>query len=253
MGLPTKDTKKRFKKLMKDSGKSKTNTDAGATDTSKKEISTYEKVMNFEEFINETFTNKITIGIDIDGTINNFTDAYILVYKKYFPDDDVFPNDDWYWYMKMNYGGLEDKEKQKWFKNAKAETFGVAKPYPSAVNTINNIYEFIKSHGHSLNIVTNQVTQEARDNAKIWLDEYGFKYDELVFVDAAKDKWKYADIMVDDADKVIGSKPLSKVAIKIKQLWNTETEGDINIPNIKALTIEIIQSAISKLKNKTTS
>jgi hypothetical protein len=39
MSLPTKDTKKRFKKLMKDSGKSKTNTDAGATDTSKKKIS----------------------------------------------------------------------------------------------------------------------------------------------------------------------------------------------------------------------
>ena len=29
----------------------------------------------------ETFTNKVTIGIDIDGTICNFRDAYNLTYK----------------------------------------------------------------------------------------------------------------------------------------------------------------------------
>lgn len=250
MTLPTKDTKKRFKKLMKDSGKSKTNTDAGATDTSKKKISTNEKVKNFEEYINESLINTVVVGVDVDGTINNFSDAYSKVYKKYFPDEEVFINDDWYWYKKMNYGGLNDKEKNNWFKNAKAETFDISQPYAGAVNTINNIYDFVKSHGHTLNIVTNQVTQEAKDNVKVWLDSYGFKYDNLIFVDAAKDKWKHADIMVDDADKVMNNKPLSKVGIKIEQLWNTESSGDINIQNIKALTINIMQTAISKYLNK---
>ena len=78
------------------------------------------------------------------------------------------------------------------------------------------------------------------------------KYDDIVFVSAAKDKWKHADIMVDDADKVLGNKPLSKVAIKIEQTWNTATTGDISIPNIKALSINIMKNAIEKLKNKTT-
>lgn len=250
MGLPTKDTKKRFKKLMKASGKSKTNTAAGATDTSKLKISTYEhRILKYQDFIIETFKNKVVIGIDIDGTINNFADAYNILYEKYFPGKKAGIVDDWFWYQKMDYDGADPN---KWFKEKKAETFDISLPYPGAVNTINNIYDFVKSYGFTLNIVTNQVTQEARDKAKIWLDKYGFKYDDVVFVDAAKDKWKYADIMVDDADKVIGSKPLSKVAIKIEQLWNIATEGDFNIPNIKALTIDIMKNAIEKLQNKTT-
>jgi hypothetical protein len=59
--LPTNDTKKRFKKLLKASGKSRTNTMAGATDTSKNKISTYDPGQNkksegmitkFNDFLN---------------------------------------------------------------------------------------------------------------------------------------------------------------------------------------------------------
>ena len=155
---------------------------------------------------------------------------------------------DWFWYKKMNYNG---EDPNKWFKNKKAETFDIAQPYPDAVNTINNIYDFIKSHGHTLNIVTNQTTSEAKDAAKKWLDHFGFRYDDIIFVNMAKEKWQHVDIMVDDADKVIGSKPLSKVSIRVEQLWNS-IEGDFNIPNIKGLTISVIKSAIDKLKNKIT-
>ena len=31
----------------------------------------------------ETFTNKVLIGIDIDGTISNFGEAYNSLYKRY--------------------------------------------------------------------------------------------------------------------------------------------------------------------------
>jgi hypothetical protein len=197
----------------------------------------------------ETFTNKVIIGIDVDGTISNFTEAYNTLFKRYFPDNEVFPADDWYWYRKMNYNG-EDPD--KWLKAKKAETFDLAVPFPGAVISINNVYDFIKTHGFTLNIVTNQITPESKESVKIWLDKYGFKYDDIIFVDAAKDKWKHADIMVDDADKVIGNKPLSKVAIKIVHPWNVNTEGDINIPNIGALTIDIMKQAIAKLKNNNT-
>lgn len=207
---------------------------------------------NFEKFLLESNKDNIVVGVDVDGTINNFADAYNELYKKYFPNEEVYPVDNWYWYMKMNYGGINDKEKQKWFKNIKAETFDVSKIYPNAVITINNIYDFIKSKGFKMNIVTNQVTQESRDKCKIWLDNYGFKYDEIIFVDSAKDKWKYADIMIDDADKVLNSKPLSKVSIKIEQLWNEGVDADFIIPNISSLTINIIQKAIDKLKLKNT-
>jgi len=196
----------------------------------------------------ETFIDKVIIGIDIDGTISNFGEAYNTLYKTYFPDKEIHPVDEWFWYTKMDYDGEKAGD---WFNNKKAETFDLAQPYPDAMNTIDNIYKFIKTYGFTLKIVTNQPNEESKTAAKIWLEKYKFKYDDIIFVDMARDKWKYADIMVDDAPKVIDTKPLSKVAIKIEQLWNTDNQGDINIPNIKSLTIDVMKQAIFKLKNNT--
>lgn len=198
----------------------------------------------------EAFTSKVTIGIDIDGTISNFTEAYNSLFKRYFPNNEINKDiTDWFWYQKMKYDGADAS---KWMKAKKAETFDLAQPFPDAVNTINNIYDFVKTHGHTLNIVTNQITPEAKEKAKEWLDKYGFKFDDIVFVDMAKDKWKHVDIMVDDAPKVIDSKPLSKVSIKPEQPWNQNSTGDFNLPKIKDLTIDIMQRAIAKLRNTTT-
>jgi len=195
----------------------------------------------------ETFTNKITIGIDIDGTINNFFDGYNLLYKRYFPDKEIVNiTDDWFWYQKMDYNGENGR---KWFNEHKAEVFEISQPYSGAVESVNNIYDFAKSYGFTLNIVTNQPTEASQVAAKEWLDKYGFKYDNIIYSETSKDKWKYADIMVDDADKVIGVKPLSKVSIKIDQPYN-KAESDFTIPNIKSLTIDIIKQAMAKLKNK---
>ena len=56
----------------------------------------------------ETFTNKVIIGIDIDGTINDFFNGYNLLYKKYFPDKEIPNAHDWYWYKKLDYNGVEN-------------------------------------------------------------------------------------------------------------------------------------------------
>jgi len=197
----------------------------------------------------ETFTNKATIGIDIDGTIGNFVDAYNLTYKKYFPDKEPLSGDDWHWYKQMDYNGEFPKT---WFNNKKSEIFDLEKTYDDAVNTVNNIYDFIKTYGFSLKIVTKQPTEEAKQAAKNWIDKLGFKYDEIAYADSSKDKWKYADIMVDDSVKVLETKPLSKVSIKVEHPYNLETYADINIPNIKGLTINVVREAISKLKNTAT-
>lgn len=198
----------------------------------------------------ETFANKVIIGIDIDGTINDFFNGYNLLYKRYFPDKEISNiADDWYWYQKMDYNGENGR---KWFNEHKAEIFDISQPYTGAVQAIDNIYQFAKSYGFTLNIVTNQPTEDSKNAAEKWLQKWGFKYDNLIFSETSRDKWKYADIMVDDADKVIGVKPLSKVSIKIEQPYNTNTEADFTIPNIRSLTIDIVKQAIDKVKNKTT-
>lgn len=197
----------------------------------------------------EAFKDKVTIGVDIDGTLNNFSDAYNELYKQYFPDKEPVLNDDWYWYKKMDYNGINPG---KWMVSHKAETFDISQPYSGAVIALNNVYDFIKTYGFTLKIVTHQPTEESKNAAKKWLEKNGFKYDDIVFAKDAADKWNYADIMVDDAEKVIGSKPLSKVSIKINQLWNQKIDGDINISSIKDLSIDIIKTAVDKLKNNNT-
>ena len=67
-------------------------------------------------------------------------------------------------------------------------------------------------------------------------DLYGIKYDNIYFVDKSSDKWKYADILVDDSKKVIGSKPLSKISIKIEQPYNYDINGDFNIEFYSVIT-----------------
>lgn len=176
------------------------------------DINGYCKLYKMEEEIYETFTNKVVIGIDIDSTINNVPDK----------------------------------------KNHKAEMYDLSLPYSNAVVTVNNIYDFIKTYGFELKIVTCQPSKESEIAAEAWLNRFGFEFDEIVFVENDKEKWNYADIMVDDSEKVIGTKPLSKVSIKINQEWNENINGDINIPNISDLTINIMKDAILKLKNKTT-
>jgi hypothetical protein len=61
-GLPRKSTKNQFTKLLKKSGKSKTNTEAGATAVTKN-ISTVErKILKYQQFINENMNNNFTVG-----------------------------------------------------------------------------------------------------------------------------------------------------------------------------------------------
>lgn len=198
----------------------------------------------------ETFTNKVIIGVDIDGTINDFFNGFNLLYKKYFPEKEALTGEDeWYWYRKMDYDGVEPV---KWFREHKSEIFDISQPYPDAVTTINNIYDFAKSYGFTFNIVTHQPTEDSKDAAEKWLQKCGFKYDGITFTNSSKEKWNFVDIMIDDAEKVLNSKPLSKISIKIVQPYNINTAADFTIQNIKGLTIDLVKQAIAKLKNKTT-
>lgn len=202
------------------------------------------RIKIFENF-NESITVKI--GIDIDGTINNMVDAYNAMYQKYFPNNKVYKAEIWDWYRQMDYDGEDAK---KWFESHKAEVFDTCKPYSGAVDTISKIYDYVKSQGHDLYIVTNQPTPEAKTAAKIWLDENGFQYDKIFFADQSANKWEYADIMIDDGIKVLNAKPDNKISIKVSHPWNDKNNSDFLIHDIIELTVGLIKEAIEKFLEK---
>lgn len=102
-GLPRKSTKNQFTKLLKKSGKSKTNTESGATAVTKN-ISTKEtKILNFENFMNENNINKSTPKFKkgdrcmyVYSVINGSSELDIL-------DDNMVIKDEPFWYDHDNH------------------------------------------------------------------------------------------------------------------------------------------------------
>lgn len=110
---------------------------------------------------------------------------------------------------------------------------------------INNIYDFIKTYGFTLNIISTPTTLDIDK----WLSDNNIKYDNIIIVDK-KDIWKNVDILIEDDSFIINSKPLSKICIKVTKTGNDTILNDINIPNISALTINVIKNAISNINKK---
>ena len=203
--------------------------------------------MKYLKYIKEMNEIPIIWGIDIDGTINNFSEGYNTLYKMYFPDKEIIPVTDWYWYQKLDYNG---EKPRKWFDAKKHEMLSISKPFPGAVEAIDKIYKYIKDNGMQLKIVSQQPNELSKVEAEKWLKKYGFIYDELIFAETSKSKWNNADIMVDDAEKVIIFAPENKVSIKVEQVWNEGVPSDLSIKDITKLTPVVVDTAIAKLKNK---
>lgn len=192
---------------------------------------------------------KIKFGVDVDGTMNNFGEGFNNLYKKYFPDKTPEPVDDWYWYRRMDYNGCDPDE---WFDDHKHEICQISQPYQDAIETVNKAYNYIKSLGGDMIVVTFQPTEKSIEETKNWLDRFGVLRDDIVFSRSARQKWDHADIMIDDADKVIKNKPDSKVCIKIKQFWNETRETDFNLNDITGLTLQVVDQAIRLLETRQT-
>ena len=203
-------------------------------------------IKTFEKFSQE----ERILGVDLDGVLNNFTEGYNVVYKKHFPDYDIVPSekvDDWNWWIKYNYD--EEKNKFKWFKDHKAETWHHSKPYPGAIESIKTIYQWTQKEGIILKIVTMQLKEDAEREAIKWLTKYGVEYDDISFAKRSSDKWDAADIMIDDGPSILECKPFDRVSIKVNQLYNIGIRADFNVDSMMDLTPYIVKKAFEKLNN----
>lgn len=202
-------------------------------------IKTYEQYSQMEEKV---------LGVDLDGVLNNFTEGFNIIYKRYFPNSEIVPAediDDWNWYEKLNYDG---QDPQVWFNEHKHETWYVSLPYPGAVDAMRNVYEYTQMEGIILRIVTMQPTEQAKKEAVKWLTKYGIKYDDIAFVNRSKEKWDNAQVQVDDSPGVLSAKPRDRVGIKVETKYNTMVDSDFSISDITLLTPDLLDIAFKKLK-----
>ena len=99
-----------------------------------------------------------------------------------------------------------------------------------------------------MKIVTNQPTPKSQEACAVWLDKYGFTYDDIVCPKRIKEKWEHCDVLVDDGPPVLDQKPEGKVSIKIAQKYNTRSKADFTINDITGLTPMLVAKAFEKLK-----
>jgi hypothetical protein len=202
-------------------------------------------IKRFEKF---SQTEEKVLGVDLDGVLNNFVEAFNIIYQEHFPDKYVIPTsqiDHFDWYYKLDFDGADPG---KWMIDHKYETWYVSKPYPGTLETMDMIYEYTQKEGIMLRIVTSQITEEAKDEAVKWITKYGIQYDDIVFTDRSADKWDHAHVLLDDSPNVIKSKPSDRVVIKMNQDWNIGVRADFNINSIREFTPYIVRKAFEKLK-----
>jgi hypothetical protein len=164
-----------------------------------------------------SITVNIVLGVDVDGVQNDFVNGYFDVYAKNFPDKKFDRNvDDWFFYEKVD---LDGKDPLEYFLKTRAEGFEYSNPYDGAPEAMKRIYKWCKDNNIVLKIITNQPTQQAKENVIEWLKRYNIPYDDLIF---AKERYKFdnCDILIDDSHLVINEKPNNKVSIKVNRGWN---------------------------------
>ena len=195
----------------------------------------------------ETYSSERILGIDVDGVLNNFCKGFNAVYKRYFPKNPTIPSDDiddWNFWQTYDYNG---EDPGSWFFKTKHLGFRASKPYIGAAETINIIHDYCKKNNIMLKIVTNQPTKRSQEECLVWLDKYGFNYDDIVFPRRTKEKWEYCDVLIDDGPPVLDQKPDNKVSIKVIQKYNLNSKGDFNINSISELTPGLVGKAFEKL------
>ena len=69
----------------------------------------------------------------------------------------------------------------------------------------------------------------------------------IKFIKANSDHWKWVKVMVTDHPDIIKSKPKDAVVIKVLKPFNADIESDFEIENIKELDGKMLDSVMSKL------
>ena len=201
----------------------------------------------FKKIRRERRHENIILGVDIDGVQNNFIDGFFDVYQKYFPDKE-FNRDvvEWDFHLDLDLDGADPDE---YFVNTKAEVFQYSEPYSGVLETMEKIYGWCVDNNITMKIVTSQPTEDSKQGAIEWLAKYNIPYDDIVFSRSSQ-KFEHCNILIDDSESVLNSKPENKVSIKVNRNWNKGVQSDFEVAELKEVTIQLLNESLDLLHSR---
>ena len=126
--------------------------------------------------------------------------------------------------------------------------FDHCKPYNNSVNTINNIYDFLNNKNHKLFIFSLIKSDDDKNKIESWLNNFNINFNEILFINKIQELWYHIDILIDDSDKVINTKPLNKMCIKVDNYDNENSYSEFNVKSINDISINLINKALNNIK-----
>lgn len=168
----------------------------------------------------ERINSQITIGLDLDNTTGDFTDALRQdLAKKLGIDPKTLPEPDHYSYAASGWYNSEDEFRSSF---QQAELEGLYKKmsvYPDAVKSLQSL----AAAGYRIKIITARSSAMEADTRE-WLKQHRIPYHELVFSENKKEH--HADVYVDDSPFNINDlRQNNKTVITFSQKYNKGIPG----------------------------
>ncbi len=194
---------------------------------------------------------QLILGLDIDGCIRDFNQGYNETFSKHFPEHSSkileIPN---MWNCFFNYGWDEiiskrksiskdlitkkeiEKESISWMMNEGSEQIFEHSPiYKGTKESVDLLKDFCENNNIRLKILSHQVGNGIKFTLR-WLIKHQIFLKEYQFVENAKDKWNYCDVLIDDSPTVLKTKTKNKISIKVEHLYNQECQSNYSIKDL---------------------
>lgn len=176
------------------------------------------------------------IGIDINDVIRDFTSQLEYTYNKYIEGDKInLGENPMTEFNLLKYFPFKDELTLNKFlyQEASLEIFGHADEAEQSLITALNkfIIDIFDFYGDELVLLSREV-QASIPSTMFFLSKTVCKAENIRFVKAYADEWKYCDVLVTAHPTVLNSKPEGKISVKVSRSYNTSDASDYTVGSL---------------------
>ena len=176
------------------------------------------------------------IGIDINDVIRDFISQLEYTYNKYIEGDKInLEENPMTEFNLLKYFPFKDELTLNKFlyQEASLEIFGHAdEAEQSLITNLNKfIIDIFDFYGDELVLLSREV-QASIPSTMFFLSKTVCKAENIRFVKAYADEWKYCDVLVTAHPTVLNSKPEGKISVKVSRPYNTSDTSDYTVGSL---------------------